>query len=140
MPMGASEFRFISYNEEGIPSTVITRKYNITIPDATVSKEEAANIATVYRYSLGGMQDTDGNVSTAKGRFEFIIEDAVNIKNTIYYVINEYYVDYANGNKRTLTGLRFAVNINDSNDYGTLELNAKGDYYIIKERSVNSEY
>ncbi len=140
MPMGPSEFRFISYNEEGIPSTVITRKYNVTIPDAAVSKEEAANIATVYRYSLGGLVDTDGHVTTANGKFEYIIEDALNLKGTIYYVINEYYVDTSNGNKRTLTGLRYAVNINDSNDYGSLEINAKGDFYIIKETTVDLGY
>ncbi|MBO4310247.1 MAG: chitobiase/beta-hexosaminidase C-terminal domain-containing protein [Lachnospiraceae bacterium] len=140
MPMGPSEFRFISYSEEGIPSTVITRKYNITIPDATVSLVDAANIATVYRYSLGGLTDTDGHISTANGKFEYIIEDAVNLKGTIYYVINEYYVDTSNGNKRTLTGLRYAVNTKDPNDYGSLEINAKGDFYIIKERSVNLDY
>ena len=139
MPMGPSEFRFISYNEEGIPSTIITRKYNVKIDDATVSWAEAANIATVYRYSLGGLVDTDGKATTAQGKFEYIIEDALNLKGTIYYVINEYYVDTANDDLRSLTGLRFAVNVNDPNDYGTLEINAKGDYYIIKERSVNLE-
>ncbi|MCR4648306.1 MAG: chitobiase/beta-hexosaminidase C-terminal domain-containing protein [Lachnospiraceae bacterium] len=137
MPMGPSEFRFISYNEDGIPSTVITRKYNVTITDATVSKEEGANIATVYRYTLGGLTDTDGHVATANGKFEYIIEDALNLKGTIYYVINEYYVDTSNGDKRTLTGLRYAVNTQDSNDYGTLEINAKGEYYVIKEKSIN---
>ena len=139
MPMGPSEFRFISYNEEGIPSTIITRKYNVKIDDATVSWADAANIATVYRYSLGGLVDTDGKATTAQGKFEYIIEDALNLKGTIYYVINEYYVDTANDDLRSLTGLRFAVNVNDPNDYGTLEINAKGDYYIIKERSVNLE-
>ena len=140
MPMGPSEFRFISYSPEGIPSTVITRKYNVTIPDATVSLADAANIATVYRYSLGGLVDTDGHVTTTNGKFEYIIEDALNLKGTIYYVINEYYVDPSNGNKRTLTGLRYAVNTNDPNDYGSLEINAKGDFYIIKERSVDLGY
>lgn len=140
MPMGPSEFRFISYNAEGVPSTIITRKYNVKIENALVSMADAANIATVYRYSLGGMTDTDGHVSTTNGKFEFIIEDALNQKGTIYYVINEYYVDAKNGNKRSLTGLRYAVNINDPNDYGTLEMNARGDYIIIKERSVNLEY
>jgi len=137
MPMGPSEFRFISYNEEGVASTVITRKYNVTLTDATVTPAEGANIATQYRYSLGGLIDTDGHVATANGKFEYIIEDAINIKGTIYYVINEYYVDISNGNKRSLTGLRYAVNIKDPGDYGTLEINAKGDYYIIKERGVN---
>ena len=83
---------------------------------------------------------TDGKATTAQGKFEYIIEDALNLKGTIYYVINEYYVDTANDDLRSLTGLRFAVNANDPNDYGTLEINAKGDYYIIKERSVNTEY
>jgi tetratricopeptide (TPR) repeat protein len=140
MPMGPSEFRFISYNEEGIPSTIITRKYNVKLDDAIVSPAEAANIATEYRYTLGGLVDTDGKSTTAQGKFEYIIEDALNLKGTIYYVINEYYVDTANDDLRSLTGMRFAVNTNDPNDYGTLEINAKGDYYIIKERSVNLEY
>ena len=140
MPMGPSEFRFISYNEDGIPSTIITRKYNVKLDYAIVSWAEAANIATEYRYTLGGLVDTDGKSTTAQGKFEYIIEDALNLKGTIYYVINEYYVDTANDDLRSLTGMRFAVNTNDPNDYGTLEINAKGDYYIIKERSLNLEY
>lgn len=136
MPMGASEFRFVSYNEMGVPSTIITRKYNVSINDATVSKAEGANIATAYRYSLGGLSDLDGTVSTTGGKFEYIIEDAVNIRNTIYYVINEYYVDKSNGNKRTLTGLRYAVNTNNPEDYGTLEVNTNGDFYVIKEQGT----
>ena len=99
--MGPSEFRFISYSEEGVPSTIITRKYNVTIPDATVSMVEGANIATLYRYALGGLTDTDGHISTTNGKFEYIIEDALNMKGTIYYVINEYYVDSSNAGKRT---------------------------------------
>ena len=137
MPMGPSEFRFISYNEDGVPSTIITRKYNVTIKDAAVSMVDGANIATIYRYSLGGLTDTDGHVSTANGKFEYIIEDALNLKGKIYYVINEYYVDTSNDNKRTLTGMRFAVNTMDASDYGTLEINAKGDYYVIKETNID---
>ncbi|MCR5846811.1 MAG: chitobiase/beta-hexosaminidase C-terminal domain-containing protein [Lachnospiraceae bacterium] len=136
MPMGPSEFRFISYSEEGVPSTIITRKYNVTIPDATVSMVEGANIATLYRYALGGLTDTDGHISTTNGKFEYIIEDALNMKGTIYYVINEYYVDSSNAGKRTLTGMRVAVNTTDPNDYGTLDINAKGEYYIIKETNL----
>lgn len=136
MPMGPSEFRFISYNEEGVPSSVITRKYTVNIENAAVSKADAANIATIYRYSLGGVTDYDGHVSTANGKFEWIIEDAVRIKDTIYYVINEYYVDSTNSDKRTLTGLRYAVNINDSSDYGSLEQNVNGDFYVMKAATI----
>lgn len=136
MPMGASEFRFISYNEMGVASTIITRKYNISIKDATVTPAEGANIATAYRYSLGGLSDLNGTVSTTGGKFEYIIEDAINIKNTIYYVINEYYVDKSNGDKRTLTGLRYAVNTKNPDDYGTLEVNLNGDFYVIKEQGT----
>ena len=108
----------------------------MTIPDATVSMVEGANIATLYRYALGGLTDTDGHISTTNGKFEYIIEDALNMKGTIYYVINEYYVDSSNAGKRTLTGMRVAVNTTDPNDYGTLDINAKGEYYIIKETNL----
>lgn len=132
MPMGASEFRFVSYNEDGIPSTVITRKYNLTIPDATVTPAEAANIATQYRFSLGGLLDLEGHVTTANGRFLYIIEDAVVIKGNVYYVINEYYEDPLNNNKRKVTGLRYVVNVKNPNDIGELELNANNEFYIIR--------
>ena len=79
-------------------------------------------------------------IGAKANEFKKTIEDAINLKGTLYYVINEYYVDTANDDLRSLTGMRFAVNVNDPNDYGTLEINAKGDYYIIKERSVNLEY
>lgn len=129
MPLGASEFRFVSYNEEGIPSTVITRKYNVKIDESVVSRAVAANIATQFRFDQGGLLDTDGHSATGDGRFLYIIEDAINMKGTIYYVINEYYEDN-NVNKTSFTGKRIAVNSQNENDYGWLELNASGDYYI----------
>lgn len=140
MPMGPSEFRFISYNADGVPSAVITRKYNVSIPDATVSLVDAANIATEYRISLGGVTDNDGHVSTANGKFEWIIEDAVRIREKTYYVINEYYVDTSNSGKRMLTGLRYAVNINNPADYGSLEQNVNGDFYVLKQQTQSEEY
>ena len=139
MPMGASEFRFISYNEEGVPSTIITRKYNVKIENATVSKEQAANIATLYKYKLGGLQSTDGYSTTANGKFDYSIEDAINIRGTVYYIINEYYRANSNKNVATFTGLRYAVNINNPLDYGTLEVNPRGEYYVVKQATIDTE-
>lgn len=131
MPLGASELRFISYNSEGVASSVITRKYNVTIDESVVSRAQAANKATEFRFSQGGLLDTEGHSATGSGRFLYIIEDAINMKGTVYYVINEYYEDN-NVNKTSFTGKRIAVNSQNIDDFGWLELNATGDYYISR--------
>ncbi len=129
MPLGTSEFRFISYNEEGIASSVITRKYTVTIDESVVSREVAANVATQFRFDQGGLIDTEGHSATGNGRFLYIIEDAINLKGTVYYVINEYYED-KNVGKTSFTGKRIAVNSKNESDHGWLSLNATGDYYV----------
>lgn len=137
MPLGSSEFRFISYNEEGIPSTVITKKYNVKIDESVVSLEVAANIATQFRFDQGGLRDTEGHSATGNGRFLYIIEDAINMKGTVYYVINEYYED-PSANKTSFTGKRIAVNSTNGDDHGWLELNAAGEYFINRPQLVQS--
>ena len=78
-----------------------------------------------------GLLDTEGHSATGSGRFLYIIEDAINMKGTVYYVINEYYEDN-NVNKTSFTGKRIAVNSQNIDDFGWLELNATGDYYISR--------
>ena len=95
-----------------------------------VSAAMAANIITEYRYSLGGMESTTGELSTISGKLLFMCESAVNINNELFFVICEYYEDPSAG-IRTKTGLVYCVSMSDPDRFGTLELDANQEFYWV---------
>lgn len=131
MPLGNSKLKFISYNEENrIYSEVTEVQYSLQLPEMPVSAAMSANIITEYRYSLGGMESTTGELSTISGKLLFMCESAVNINNELFYVICEYYEDPTAG-IRTKTGLVYCVSMSDPDRFGTLELGANQEFYWV---------
>lgn len=130
MPLGNSKLRFIAINEEGITSEIVEVGYSLKLPETPVSAAAAANIVTEYRYSLGGMSSTNGDLSTISGKLLFMCESAVNINNELFFVICEYYEDPSVG-IRTKTGLVYCVSMNDPDRFGTLELGPNDTFYWV---------
>lgn len=132
MPLGKSKLKFISYNEENrIYSEITEVEFVLQLPDTPVSAAMAANIITEYRYSLGGMESTSGELSTISGKLLFMCESAVNINGELFYVICEYYEDPTAG-IRTKTGLVYCVSMNDPARFGTLELGSNQEFYWVE--------
>lgn len=132
MPLGTSKLRFVAYNEEhNITSEIAEVQYTLNLPETPVTASMAAILITEYRYSLGGMQSTTGELSTISGKLLFMCESAVKINDEMFYVITEYYED-PNVNLRTKTGLVYCVSMMDINRFGTLEMGPDNSFYWIE--------
>ncbi|MBR4966405.1 MAG: chitobiase/beta-hexosaminidase C-terminal domain-containing protein [Lachnospiraceae bacterium] len=132
MSLGKSKLKFISYSEENrIYSEITEVEYSLQLPEMPVSAATAANIITEYRYSLGGMESTTGELSTISGKLLFMCESAVNINGELFYVICEYYEDPTAG-IRTKTGLVYCVSMTDPARFGTLELGSNQEFYWVE--------
>ena len=132
MPVGSSEFRFVTYNFDDIPSEITVRDYVYKPDESVVSQAQAVEIAKAYRISLGGNVDEEGNVSTPPGRLLFICEYAIDIRGTVYYVINEYFQDLYSGSMAKTNYSIYAVNSKDPGDYGTIRQNDNGDFVYTR--------
>ena len=128
MPIGSSVFMFVTYNFDDVPSEVLERDYVYKPDESVVSAAQAADIAKAYRISLGGNVDEEGNVSTPPGRLLFLTEYAIEIRGTVYYVVNEYFQDLYSGSMAKTNYSVYAVNSKDPGDYGILTQRENGDY------------
>ena len=131
MPLGSSTFQFVTYNFDDVPSEITSREYLYLADQETVTAAVAANVITEYRFSQGGMNSTDGQLTYLSGRLLFMCEAAIMIHDTPYYVINEYYQD-PNSGTTMKTGLMYAVSMKDETDYGTLKLDGNGNYVYVR--------
>ena len=133
MPIGSSTFQFVVYNFDDVPSEIVTREFLYLVDEDKVSAATAANIITTYRYNSGNgtMAGTDGSLTYLSGRLMFMCDSAVVLKDTVYYVITEYYED-PNARSTTKTGYMYAVSTKDENDYGTLKVGSDGNYIYTR--------
>lgn len=131
MPLGESQFTFITYSVDNVASEASMAMYTLQLPaDIIVSAADAANLVTMYRFNMGGLMDTQGHLSTISGKLLYMCEAAVTIDGEIYFVVYEYYED-PNSKLRTRTGLVFCASMYDSNKVGELEIDTEGNYYRV---------
>ena len=136
MPIGDSQFTFITYSAENVASEASMAMYTFKIPeDATVSAADAASLVTMHRFGMGGLMDTQGHLSTISGKLLYMCEAAVTLEDDVYYVIYEYYED-PNSKLRTKTGLVFCAAMHDQNKIGELELDTEGNYYRVLAETI----
>lgn len=134
MPLGESQFTFITYSADNVASEASMAMYTLQLPsDIIVTAADAANLVTMYRFNMGGLMDTQGHLSTISGKLLYMCEAAVTIDGEIYFVVYEYYED-PNSKLTTKTGLVFCASMYDFDKVGELEIDAEGNYYrVIKE-------
>ncbi len=136
MPLGESQFTFITYSADNVASEPSMAMYKFNIPStATVSAADAASFVTVHRFDMGGLMDTQGHLSTISGKLLYMCEAAVLLEDDVYYVIYEYYED-PNSQLRTKTGLVFCAAMHDPNKIGELEIDADGNYYRVLAETI----
>ncbi len=148
MPLGSSQFQFVTYNFDDVPSEPTVRDFLYLQDESLVTAADATQIITMYRMSLGGMADLDGTLTTLSGKLLFLCEAAVDFNErddtdnpdaapytkedaNIYYVINEYYQDINSGSMMK-TGYVYCVSTKDMMDYGTLKVNGDGNYVYTR--------
>ena len=136
MPLGESQFTFITYSADNVASEASMAMYKFNVPStATVSAADAASFVTVHRFGMGGLMDTQGHLSTISGKLLYMCEAAVMLEDDVYYVIYEYYED-PNSQISTKTGLVFCAAMHDPNKIGELEIDENGNYYRVLAETI----
>lgn len=136
MPLGDSQFTFVTYSSENVASEASMGMYTFELPeDVTVTAADAANLVTMHRFGMGGLMDTQGHLSTISGKLLYMCEAAVALEDDIYFVVYEYYED-PNSQIRTKTGLVFCAAMHDQNKVGELEIDENGNYYRVVEETL----
>jgi len=115
MPIGKSEFKFISYNQEGIPGDIVSRNYELKI-NTKVSISDAENSIAQGMLESGKIYTLDGLSYEIVGRYIYTYQYCTTISGIgDYYIIGEIMEDQ--NSIRTRTGALFAVGLYDGKRY-----------------------
>lgn len=109
MPLGKSNFKFVTISEEGVPSEVISRSFDLTLQtDVSINKAvENVMKALLDRKVLSDLQ---GHAHGMQGKYVFEYDTIVEIPNLGYYYILNEYVEDENG-VREKTERLYAVEV-----------------------------
>lgn len=125
MPLGKSEFRFVTYNESNVASEITIRNYSLSIRNA-VSIEEAQKNVVDGMIATGKIYDADGHSMEINGRYLYLYQYATNVENVgDFYIIAEIYEDTEGIRTRTCAlyavglydGKRYRLSLDENNDY-----------------------
>ncbi len=129
MPLGKSEYKFVTYNEMGECGEITSRNYNLNIK-TNVSIEAAQKAIVDGMIEINKIYDADGRSMEIYGRYLYLYQYVTNIDNAgDFYIIAEIMED-ENG-VRTRTGALFAVGLYDGKRY-RLGLDEKNDYVFFE--------
>lgn len=129
LPFGEHIFSFAAIDSEGRSSEIVQREINFTLDMSVVDTNAAIAQAFNYRYSLGGIDDYEGHVSTIGGRIFYTCDSCVSLNGTDYFVVVEYYEDGTSGISQR-TGNVYGISNRDINDLGYIEQDSATSYYL----------
>lgn len=115
MPLGKSEFKFVSYSKDGVASEITTRNYNLVLKSA-ITIAEAQNRITQGMLEAGKIYEMDGRSMEIFGRYLYLYQYVTNIEGAgDFYIIAEVMEDTEG--IRSRTGALFAVSLKDGKRY-----------------------
>lgn len=108
MPLGQTTYKFIAYNEEGIPSEVVTRNYRLLL-NGSIAPAECVNKLLIAFLSYGRIVDALGHAEGVSGRYLYQLSNVIHDDRyqTDLYILPEIYED-ATG-VQTKTGTVYAA-------------------------------
>ncbi|MCM1538574.1 MAG: chitobiase/beta-hexosaminidase C-terminal domain-containing protein [bacterium] len=128
MPLGATLYRFISYNEERVASNITQVEYHLNLEEPPYSPYQALLITTAGLTDRGILLSMQGEVAGAKGTYSYETQAAFVYQGEIYYLVSEYYTDESGSRYQSQT--KYAVSV----VYGSLHqtaMDADGHYTVI---------
>lgn len=127
MPLGNSEFNFVTYNKEGVAGDCTTRFYKFELEtDFTLNMAMEELLGLMIQ--INKIEDSSGTATGASGKYLYSFQYVREFDNMgIFYVISEVYEDTAG--IQTYTGNIFAVSINTKECFKVIK-DADGSYYI----------
>ncbi|MBQ8598457.1 MAG: chitobiase/beta-hexosaminidase C-terminal domain-containing protein, partial [Lachnospiraceae bacterium] len=98
MPLGKSNFKFVTISDEGVSSQVVSRSFDFDLKTDVSTQQAIVNVISAL-YNRGVLRDLQGHSFEIEGRYVFEYDTIVEIPNLgYYYVLNEF-VEEPNGNK-----------------------------------------
>lgn len=124
MPFGATDFKFIAFNEEGVASDSVERVYQLEMPSNMTSIEAVQN-TVVALMEQGKLLDPMGHVPDLAGRNIYVCTSGITVEGQPYYLVQEQYEDakgtvFATGNQyavNSMTGEIGSVVVDDTKHF-----------------------
>lgn len=109
MPLGRSNFKFVTISEEGVSSEIVSRSFDFALEtDVTVSKAIGNVIQALYERKV--LSDLQGHSHEIKGKYVFKYNTIVEISDLGYYYVLEEYIEADDG-IQTKTDRLYAVEV-----------------------------
>lgn len=109
MPLGRSNFKFVTISEEGVSSEIVSRSFDFTLEtEVTVSK--AVSNVTQALFDRKVLSDLQGHSHEIVGKYVFKYNTIVEIPDMGYYYVLDEYIEAENG-EQTKTDRLYAVEV-----------------------------
>ncbi|MCI8571908.1 MAG: hypothetical protein HFI43_10960 [Lachnospiraceae bacterium] len=90
MPLGRTNFKFVTISDEGVASDVVSRSFNFTL-ETDITVQSAINSVVTALYNREVLTDLQGHSHGIMGKYVFKYNTIVEIPNLgYYYILNEY--------------------------------------------------
>ncbi len=128
MPLGNTTFKFVSYNNEFVPSEIVQVEYHLNLESPRFDDFQAMLITAEGLTNYGMLLNMNGEVAGASGLYSYRATAAFEYAGEWYYLMTEYYTDTSGNTYSTQT--KYAVSVN----YGVLyktNVDRNGHYTAI---------
>lgn len=109
MPLGKTNFKFITISDEGVSSEIISRSFDLSL-DTDVTVNRAVDIVMKALFDRRVLSDLQGHAHEIQGKYVFQYERIEEISDLGYYYILSEYVESENGSQEA-TGRLYAVEV-----------------------------
>lgn len=109
MPLGRSNFKFVTISEEGVSSEIVSRSFEFTLDtDVTVSKAISNVVQALFERRV--LSDLQGHSHEIEGKYVFQYNTIVEIPDLGYYYVLDEYIEKGDGTQ-TKTERLYAVEV-----------------------------
>ena len=109
MPLGKSNFKFVTISNEGVSSPVVSRSFDFDLKTEVSVNQAIVNVISAL-YNRGVLRDLQGHSFEIEGRYVFTYDTIVEIPNLGYsYVLKEY--EETQGGNKVQTERLYAVEV-----------------------------
>ena len=98
MPLGKSNFKFVTISEEGVASEIVSRSFDFDLKTEVSVQQAIVNVISAL-YNRGVLKDLQGHSFEIAGRYIFEYDTIVEIPDLGYYYVLKEFEETASGNK-----------------------------------------
>lgn len=109
MPLGKSNYKFVTISEEGVSSAVVSRSFDFDLNTDVSVKQAIANVVSAL-YNRGVLKDLQGHSFEIEGKYVFEYDTIVEIPDLGYYYVLKEFEETPDGN-RLQTERLYAVEV-----------------------------